>query len=249
MSSVYLEYAPNPRLKDFVACYWSLKTTENANLTNHRVLPDGCIDLVFDNFSGTSGVMVGSMTSAVAVNLPPMSRFFGVRFRPGGAASFIKISLKEITDAQLNLIGVWRDADAELSTISVNAEFRQQISIIENFLERKFIGGNSLNPKITAAVDIFISSEGKCSIDTLSRKLEISRQHLNHIFTEVVGLNLKTFARITRFQFALKRARRSPLKDWADLALESGYYDQAHFISEFKSITKLTPTKFFGREI
>jgi AraC-like DNA-binding protein len=80
----------------------------------------------------------------------------------------------------------------------------------------------------------------------LSKTLEISRQHLNRIFTDEVGLNLKMFSRIVRLQATLKRARRAPVNDWALFALESGYYDQAHFISDFKHLTGVTPTNFFG---
>jgi AraC-like DNA-binding protein len=54
------------------------------------------------------------------------------------------------------------------------------------------------------------------------------------------------FSRIVRLKAALKRARRAPVKDWALFALESGYYDQAHFISDFKDLTGVTPTNFFG---
>lgn len=248
MPSIYLEYAPKPTLQNFVNCYWSLQVTENAIEIDYKVLPDGCVDFIFESFSGASGMLIGSMTKAVSVSLRPKAQFFGVRFRPGGASPFVEFSLKEATDAQLKLEDVWRDTDAELASIASSGEVKHQIVMMEKFLEKKLIRSDSLNPKIQAAVDFLCSHDGNCSIDVLSKTLEMSRQHLNRIFTEAVGLNLKTFARIVRLQSALKRARRSPSKDWVDLALESGYYDQAHFISDFKILTGTTPTKFFGRE-
>lgn len=249
MSSVYLEYSPSPRLNPFVASYWSLQVSEIKEPENYRVLPDGCIDLLFDNISRPSGVIVGSMTKSVSVTLQPNARYFGVRFRPGGASSFLNISLKEIADTQLKLEDVWRNAYSEFSDVMDNKQVKRQIETVENLLEKQLSNNAIGNRKVQAAITLLNAHDGNYSVNMLSKTLEISRQHLNRIFTEAVGLNLKMFSRIVRLQAALKCARRAPVNDWALFALESGYYDQAHFISDFKDLTGVTPTNFFGRKI
>jgi AraC-like DNA-binding protein len=246
MSSVYLEYSPSPRLNPFVASYWSLQVSEIKEPENYRVLPDGCIDLLFDNISRPSGVIVGSMTKSVSVTLQPNARYFGVRFRPGGASSFLNISLKEIADTQLKLEDVWRNAYSEFSDVMDNKPVKRQIETVENLLEKQLSNNAIGNRKVQAAITLLNAHDGNYSVNMLSRTLEISRQHLNRIFTEAVGLNLKMFSRIVRLQAALKCARRAPVNDWALFALENGYYDQAHFISDFKDLTGVTPTNFFG---
>lgn len=228
MSLIYLEYAPRPRLSDFVACYWFLETAESENSSTYRVLPDGCVDLIFDNGASADGIFVGGMTKAVAVSLPPRARFFGVRFRPGGARPFVNFSLKEIIDAKANLADVWRNCDAEFSDVMRNADAKRQINAVEKFLIEKLASAEFPNSKIQAAVALIHSRNGNCSINSVSEKLGTSRQHLNRIFGEAVGLSPKTFTRIVRLRAALRLFRRSPVKDWAFLALESGYYDQAH---------------------
>lgn len=246
MSSVYLEYSPSPRLNPFVASYWSLQVSEIKEPENYRVLPDGCIDLLFDNISRPSGVIVGSMTKSVSVTLQPNAKYFGVRFRPGGASSFLNISLKEIADTQLKLEDVWRNAYSEFSDVMDNKQVKRQIETVENLLEKQLSNNAIGNRKVQAAITLLNAHDGNYSVNMLSKTLEISRQHLNRIFTEAVGLNLKMFSRIVRLQAALKCARRAPVNDWALFALESGYYDQAHFISDFKDLTGVTPTNFFG---
>jgi len=245
MSSVYLEYSPSPRLNPFVASYWSLQVSEIKEPENYRVLPDGCIDLLFDNISRPSGVIVGSMTKSVSVTLQPNARYFGVRFRPGGASSFLNISLKEIADTQLKLEDVWRNAYSEFSDVMDNKQVKRQIETVENLLEKQLSNNAIGNRKVQAAIALLNAHDGNYSVNMLSKTLEISRQHLNRIFTEAVGLNLKMFSRIVRLQAALKCARRAPVNDWALFALENGYYDQAHFISDFKDLTGVTPTNFF----
>ena len=246
MSSVYLEYSPSPRLNPFVASYWSLQVSEIKEPENYRVLPDGCIDLLFDNISHPSGVIVGSMTKSLSVTLQPNAKYFGVRFRPGGASSFLNISLKEIADTQLKLEDVWRNAYSEFSDVMDNKQVKRQIETVENLLEKQLSNNAIGNRKVQAAITLLNAHDGNYSVNMLSRTLEISRQHLNRIFTEAVGLNLKMFSRIVRLQAALKCARRAPVNDWALFALENGYYDQAHFISDFKDLTGVTPTNFFG---
>ena len=246
MSSVYLEYSPSPRLNPFVASYWSLQVSNIKEPENYRVLPDGCIDLLFDNISRPSGVIVGSMTKSVSVTLQPNARYFGVRFRPGGASSFLNISLKEIADTQLKLEDVWRNAYSEFSDVMDNKQVKRQIETVENLLEKQLSNKAIGNRKVQAAITLLNAHDGNYSVNMLSKTLEISRQHLNRIFTEAVGLNLKMFSRIVRLQAALKCARRAPVNDWALFALENGYYDQAHFISDFKDLTGVTPTNFFG---
>jgi AraC-like DNA-binding protein len=246
MSSVYLEYSPSPRLNPFVASYWSLQVSEIKEPENYRVLPDGCIDLIFDNISRPSGVIVGSMTKSVSVTLQPNAKYFGVRFRPGGASSFLNISLKEIADTQLKLEDVWRNAYSEFSSVMDNKQVKRQIETVENLLEKQLSNNAIGNRKVQAAIALLNAHDGNYSVNMLSKTLEISRQHLNRIFTEAVGLNLKMFSRIVRLQAALKCARRAPVNDWALFALENGYYDQAHFISDFKDLTGVTPTNFFG---
>jgi AraC-like DNA-binding protein len=246
MSSIYLEYSPSPRLKPFVASYWSLQVPEIKEPENYRVLPDGCIDLLFDNISRPSGVIIGSMTKSVPVTLQPNARYFGVRFRPGGASSFLNISLKEIADTQLKLEDVWRNAYSEFSDVMDNKQVKRQIETVENLLEKQLSNNAIGNRKVQAAITLLNAHDGNYSVNMLSKTLEISRQHLNRIFTEAVGLNLKMFSRIVRLQAALECARRAPVNDWALFALETGYYDQAHFISDFKDLTGVTPTNFFG---
>ena len=246
MSSVYLEYSPSPRLNPFVASYWSLQVSEIKEPENYRVLPDGCIDLLFDNISRPSGVIVGSMTKSVSVTLQPNAKYFGVRFRPGGASSFLNISLKEIADTQIKSEDVWRNAYSEFSDVMDNKQVKRQIETVENLLEKQLSNNAIGNRKVQAAITLLNAHDGNYSVNMLSKTLEISRQHLNRIFTDEVGLNLKMFSRIVRLQAALKCARRAPVNDWALFALENGYYDQAHFISDFKDLTGVTPTNFFG---
>ncbi|HUP61022.1 MAG TPA: DUF6597 domain-containing transcriptional factor [Thermoanaerobaculia bacterium] len=102
----YAEIQPTAALRPWVECFWS-RRDDDAPAGEHRVLPDGCADLVFDLTSG-EGMAVGTMTKPLVLSSRARSEYFGVRFRPGRAAAFLRIPLAEITDTRVPLREVLR---------------------------------------------------------------------------------------------------------------------------------------------
>src|SRR5690349_17466514 len=86
----YVEIAPSPALRPWVECFWT--RSDAAPSGTHRVLPDGCADLVFDRTSGASAA-VGTMTKPLLLTPGAPSDFLGVRFHPGRAAAFLRMPL------------------------------------------------------------------------------------------------------------------------------------------------------------
>jgi AraC-like DNA-binding protein len=76
--------------------------------------------------------------------------------------------------------------------------------------------------------------------------LGISERHLRRVFRETVGVGPKTFAKITRFRRAVSAAREASQPSWARIAATTGYYDQAHLITEFRAIAGVTPPALLG---
>lgn len=250
MSLIYREYAPSPFLKNSVACYWSLATGKNVQAQRrHRVIPDGCVDIIFDDANHPAGAVVGTMTRAASVPLFDGSGFFGVRFRPGAARGFFDFSCGEIADRQIALVDVWRGKAARaVAAIEGEKKIEARIALVEKLLARSF-NAERLNAKVQFAVSRLLANGGNLSINLLAQDLNLSRQHLARIFNEQVGLAPKTFARIVRLRAALSAARcrnnEIPV-NWAALPFDHGYFDQAHLISEWKILTGATPTELLA---
>lgn len=217
----YREIAPTAALRPWVECFWTRSAAGDASVP---VLPDGCADLVFD-LTGGEGMAVGTMTKPLV--LPPSSarEFFGVRFRPGRAAAFLRIPLAEITDARVPLRDLWKSWSGELS-----------LDALESELIRR------LRPDRDARVDAAIAriAAGTDRIENIAREIGISRQHLARQFLHHVGVSPKTFARVMRFQRVLADRRG----DWSDVAARHGYYDQSHLIVDFRELAGTTPNAF-----
>ena len=248
----YREYAPSERLHPFVECFWSRDAgggRGSASRSVHRVLPDGCIDVVL-GFSGQadepeSAMAVGTMTRALVLEGSWPACFVGVRFRPGKAAAFLSVPANELTDLRVPLDDLWRDASEVRDALSAPAGAVERVRALERVLAvRVSPGVVSAQDDVDEAIRRIVDAGGSLGITRLAPALGVTRQHLARRFSQLVGVSPKTFARVVRLGRVIERARAMPAGEainWSALALDTGYYDQAHLVDEFRELTGMTP--------
>jgi AraC-like DNA-binding protein len=98
---------------------------------------------------------------------------------------------------------------------------------------------------VDEAIRRIVDAGGSLGITRLAPALGVTRQHLARRFAQLVGVSPKMFARVVRLGRVIERARAVPPGEainWSALALELGYYDQAHMVDEFRELTGVTPT-------
>ena len=254
----YREYAPSEKLRPFVECLWtrdsvarepSDRSTQPPSV--HRVLPDGCIDVVL-GFSGRadepeSAMAVGTMTRALVLAAASSPEcFVGVRFRPGKAAAFLSVPANELTDLRVPIDELWLDAVEVRDALAVSADAMERVRALERVLAAR------VSPDVVAAqhdvdeaIRRIVEAGGSLGITRLAPALGVTRQHLARRFSQLVGVSPKTFARVVRLGRVIERARAVPAGEainWSALALDLGYYDQAHLVDEFRELTGVTPT-------
>lgn len=216
----YREIAPAPALREWVECFWTRQ--DDGDPGPHRVLPDGCADLVFDLTRGDAQA-VGTMTKPVVVT--GGGDFLGVRFHPGRAAAFLRIPLAEITDAQ----------------VPFRFDGEPSIGELERELLRRLANAPSRDQRVDVAIERIVRSGGTARIDDVASDANLSRQHLARQFAQHVGVSPKTFARVIRFRRVVDATWKREDVDWADVAARFGYYDQSHLIHEFRELGGATP--------
>ena len=250
----YREYAPSQRLRPFVECFWTRDPTASSGdppASVHRVLPDGCIDVVL-GFTGRadepeSTMVVGTMTRALVLD-PAASPecFVGVRFRPGKAMPFLTLPASELTDLRVPLDEIWLDAAQVHDALTVDGDAVERVRALERVLAAR-VGPSVIagHADVDEAVRRIVDAGGTLGITRLAPALGVTRQHLARRFAELVGVSPKTFARVVRLGRVIERVRLIPPNqpiNWSTLALELGYYDQAHLIDEFREMTGVSPT-------
>lgn len=260
VASAYREYPPCGALRQYVQCYWT-RIAGGVKLQApdvHRVLPDGCIDIVF-NFGepwvegNRTGIyvhpersyLVGTMTRSLLVERVNRTQFLGVRFQPGKARAFLDLFAAEVTNQSTGLENIWgnetRRLEERLAEVSSTQE---RIALLEAELLGRCRPRVSGDAYVDSAVDLILRSRGSVPVEVVSTSVGISRQHLARRFEEHVGIRPKLFARVIRFKSLIECASHPKFVEWAAAALEQGYYDQAHMIADFREFTGLTPATF-----
>jgi AraC-like DNA-binding protein len=247
---LYREYPPHPLLAGRVACLWTSHALPQDGPVRHRVLPDNCIDILWQD-RAPSGFVAGMMSRPHRVEVAQPVLTLAVRFLPGAARAFFDLPLHALQDGHPALSDLWAPAEAEALAAGLwerDLPVAEQLAIIERALLARLrrSATGSADRLARTAVGLIERSGGTLRIEELAQSLGVSRQHLALQFRERVGLNAKTFAMVCRFRrasAALRDLRGAPV-DWAGRAGEWGYYDQSHLIHEFQQFAGETPEAF-----
>lgn len=248
---LYKEYPPDPALAAHVECLWVAWARPAAGATHrHRVLPDNCVDILWQD-TGAPGFAVGMMSSAIQVASSAPVRTVAVRFKAGAARRFLGLPLHLLTDQRGEIDQLWgRSAADRLADALWSADLSDQerITLIEAELLRRLQQqpADSADALVRCALTTLDARHGQLRIEELAAQLQVSRQHLAAQFRTRVGLSPKLYARIARFRRASEALRQATAPDWAQLALECGYFDQSHLIHDFQEFSGSAPERFLS---
>jgi AraC-like DNA-binding protein len=246
----YVEYAPPAALCEYVECFWTRGAAAETE-ARHHVIPDGCIDLLFtyDSLAASDGpasaMAVGTMTRPLSVEPTEVTAYVGVRFWPGRALPFLGVPAVAITDLSVAITDLWRPRDRRLVDTHVTPLGGWRAPF-ERLLLARLERAEPTDRTVDAAVRAILRVGGNLSIAALAPALGVTRQHLARAFARHVGVPPKMFARVARVRKVLAKARVASNVDWAALALDAGYYDQAHLAGEVREITGRTPTEWLA---
>ena len=258
----YAEIAPPEPLRDHIECFWSLSGDAEANAARAttRVFPDGCIELIVHLGTPWSwrpedgelrvqptAFVVGQLTRPLHLEPPARGgHAFGARFRPGGAAGIVADALEPLTDTVTPLATLWGAAEAQAfaARLLAAAEDATRAATLAGMLSSRAAGRKGAHPAIRTAVEAIFTARGSLRVAPLARASGWGERQFERRFAREVGCTPRTLARTVRFQQLLALVGRDERVDWAGLAWDSGFADQAHLIREFRRFTGATPGSF-----
>lgn len=253
----YFEVSPTEAiLRSFVECFWVHETTVIANFT-HRVLPDGCVDIIYHLPSFQVSVnntylsrriapaIVGTMTQPVTAQLYPAHNYLGIRFRPGGIAAFIHTPLYAFTDRISPVDSINPSLGSSLQNrLEKLGVWSERIQLLEACLLRVLSHSSGLLVPIVPIVQFMLTEKGQISIPQLSRMSRLSPRQLERLFHQFVGVSPKLLARIVRFRHVKTILETDTDDSLMSIAFDNGYTDHAHLTKEFKAFAGLTPSAY-----
>lgn len=255
----YQEYEISEPLKPFVKVIWSME--DDVHVVNGfpiYILPDSCVELVVhfrdpykttfsDNTTSIQqqSFVVAQMKSFMQIQSHGKTGLIAVRFSALGAYHFFGMPMKEIVNSEAGLRNVWQELAAEVEERIYHAVNTQQRSqIIQHYLLLQLSRNGYIDKGIEFCVNEIKSTKGQISAERLADKVGISNRQLVRRFDKCIGLSPKEFIRIIKFISSLDMINQSKNKSLTEIGFESGYYDQAHFIRDFKEFSGMTPTDY-----
>jgi AraC-like DNA-binding protein len=237
---LYQEFPPSPKFAAHIECFWVHRS--DGPVRNFHVFPDGCSDIIFEQPARDYGglAIVGTMTHAQAFDIPARHSTFGVRFRPGMAARLVRVPGSLAVDQSIPLADAWKAAAVRdlLDQLAGCGAPRDAIARFEASLTEPA----PLDP-VEKSLAWLAECGGQVSLGSLADAASLSARQFRRQCIERTGLSPKHLARVLRFRQAAKYAAQ-PRRDWADVAVVCGYYDQAHLINEFNELAGVSPAQF-----
>lgn len=256
----YDERPAGPFLRSLVDRFWALSTDASDAPVPSPVLPDGHVEVMVhlgapfaevgaDGREHTqAGVLLGAqVTEAIRLVTRPSALVVGARLRPFAAALLTGVPQDLLTGRVHDLSVVDRSLATRLAQhLAGRADATDAMHAFEAVLTAAFaeqIQAPRLAPSssLIQAVNTATRTNGLVRVSDLARQTGISTRQLERQFAVHVGLSPKRFLRVLRFQQVIAALREPGTSDWPDLALRHGFYDQAHFINDFRSFTGDTP--------
>lgn len=172
----------------------------------------------------------------------------GVHFKPGGLVPFLEMPASELTGQVIELDDLWGSDAADLrhrllEATGAIARFR----VLEEFLLRRAVRPLTHYPAVAHALSELRQASSAIRVRRVADSLGFSHKHFIELFRDAVGLTPKRFCRVRRFQQTLTEIHRGRGVNWAEVALDAGYYDQAHFVHDFKAFSGLRPSEYLTR--
>jgi len=195
-------------------------------------------------FEPDSALVAGVATGRWTRQLEGDSFAFGVKFRPGGLRPFLGRAVSTLTDRRLPFGDVFGgDSGLHARVIACTGE-RAMIDIVQAFLLERLPAPDSQVERVAALVGEIEQDRTLTRADTLAARHGMSLRALQRLFDDYVGVGPKWVINRYRLHEAVDRLADGDSVDWTALALDLGYFDQAHFIRDFRSLVGRTPGEF-----
>ena len=241
--AVYREYQPVRALQNYVCCYWMIQTKAlDSEPFLYHIMTDGCVDLLLNCSSEDPLILAGTVEKAGFVAIKAQTQYFGIRFFPGCIHYFLPVSAKEIANQEIPCEDIWGNRLKSIEYQLRGADsIDQRINITNGFLlDLLKFWKNEPDQRLLNILDIIYQRKGQLSVEK-DTSAGISSRHLRRVFKEYIGISPKKFSKIVRFQSVLRHMMLNPKHISKGGYLDFGYFDQPHFIHEFKSLSGITP--------
>ena len=254
----YREFAVHEALAPYVRLIWRLECDGPALFGGpERIVADGVVEAIFhyrtpftmrfadaDATRQPISLLVSQTRRFVEIEPAGAGGFIAVRFHPWGAHQFFPVPVRDLADRATPADEVWRRPEVREieERIGAAATDEERVGALQAFLLRHL--EMHRKPDVTGLVRAVWRTPPPVRIDRIADSLGIGQRRLERTFETSLGMTPKHLTRLARFLRACRSLREAPGARLTEVAYDAGFYDQAHFIHEFRTFAGLTPGQF-----
>ncbi|HIK14661.1 MAG TPA: helix-turn-helix domain-containing protein [Leptolyngbyaceae cyanobacterium M33_DOE_097] len=258
----YQVIAPHPLLASYIGCYWILRTPTGQPARRELILPDGYAELILnygksytwhnqsqqDKRVIQTVHLVGERDASILVDLEGGLNQIGVKFKPIGLFVLLRQPLHELANRMVNLDELSNKAIQELSEQVFEAVTDEaKVEVLNQFFIKCLLVAELSDSLVEKAMQLIFRHQGNLRIENLTNCLDVHYKTLERKFKTYIGLTPKVFARVIRFKHTYKQFHTIAAQD-PSFFLDLGYYDQNHFIKDFKYFLHTTPSAYLRKQ-
>jgi len=258
----YQTFQPHTDLGSVISCYWTLEVPKTEDTQKQRIIPDGTIEMAFilgddiKRYTSDDSFIIQPRATVIGHTLEPFFieptgnvDTFAIRFYPYGFANLVTTPIKALANTETPLAQLFEETTANklAQDITQAANTKQRIKIMESFLLDRLNDQTTVSHIVKTTIDALLTTKGSASISQLLKEDQTKRRQLERMFVKQIGVSPKQLGKLIRLQSALKRLLNEE-ESLTQIAYDSDYYDQSHFIKDFKEFTGVSPKEFLGNE-
>jgi len=251
---------PSNSLAPYIKRYWAIENTlDKGEKCIQRIVPTGLTELMLyftpcpkvltgNKYLSDKVALYGHQNDFYDIELTGDLSVFSIVFQPQGLMQFFKFPLHEICNLNVPLQYISGQTGRDLQDkMGESATFYQRVKVVESYLWN-LLKTNFTNfefRRINHIAGLIKNSYGNISVNRLISEACLSRKQFERVFAEHIGISPKQYLKIIRFQSAIFQKQQNADLNMTELSYECGYFDQSHFIKDFKSFSGLTPNQYF----
>jgi AraC-like DNA-binding protein len=239
----FSRHLPAQDLSFFIEHYWIVSWDLRGQAPYvSETLPHPSVHLVLEKDKSS---LVGVMTGKFSRLIKNKGGVFGLKFKPGAFYPFVKTPVSKFTNKILSLQDVFDiDSTALEEAILPLEDKGKMIELAENFIRERLPERDETVALINQIVEFIMANREIARVDQVVSRLNLSKRTLQRLFNQYVGVSPKWVIKRYRLHEAAEQLAGGEVTDWPKLALDLGYFDQAHFIKEFKAIVGKSPAEY-----
>ncbi len=252
---IYETYIPSYPLSEIVDYFWYVNGV--VNHSREKILPAGNQELMInlsdsfkmEDYSGEVDKECRKMWFSSILTRPiiihtSVTNVIGISFKNTGAYSLFGFPLTEFNNYVTDLENVWNNKVTDIRDRLLELEsIHSKFELLDKLLTNEIKNEVSLNGSVEFAIGLM----GEYTITEICQKVGFTNKHLNYLFKKHMGISPNKYRRIRQFQKSINMIGSDTNVDLQEIAFESGYFDQSHFIRDFKEFTDFTPTEYLKK--